>query len=92
MQDVKHEMALPKEAYELGMAMRQIMIEYKKAKADGWQAGMDIPQIIIGSMHHMMSALEGLDKLDDEFKGNPMGASLGITIPILDGVGELIKK
>ena len=92
MQNVTHEMELPKEAYELGMVVRQILMEYKKAKADGWSPGTDIPQVIIGSMHHMMSALEGLSEIDDEFKANPMTASLAITVPILDGVGELLKK
>jgi len=83
---------LPKETYELGQVVFRLMAEVQKAKADGWNSLTDIPAVILNSLQDVMSAVEGIDKIDNEFKADPVAASMAIAYPVAMGVRELLKK
>lgn len=92
MEAVEHEVRLPKETYELGLAVLAVTREYKKAKADGWSWGADVPQVLLGCFQDLMKALEGVEKIPNEFRDEPMGATLAILVPVLNGLGDILKK
>lgn len=92
MEIIKVETEVTKEVYELGCALKAIMVNTKLAVADGFQAGQDIPAILMGSMQDLLAAVAGIEKVDDEFIGEPAKASKAIVVPVLEGVDVLVKK
>lgn len=81
-----------KEAHEIGEALKNIAKAVKDAMADGWQAGTDIPAIVVNSLNPLMSAIDGYDKLPDEFKNETEAATKGVMIPLIDVPFMFIKK
>lgn len=57
-----------KEMFELIQAIVKIIEASKVAMKDGFQAGADVPAIVMASMPAMMVAVGGIDKLPAEFK------------------------
>ena len=92
MDSVKMEMEVPKECYELGLMVKKLLIEVKKAKVDGFQAGQDIPQVVLASLQDIMKGLDGVNKVGDEFKEMPASSVMAIVAPVMDGVVEMLKK
>jgi len=83
---------LPKESYEIAYAIESLIKSYKAAKSDGWRPGLDIPAIVMSSFKDLMNAIEGVDKVADEFREMPMQASLALAVPLIKAIGELLKK
>jgi len=70
MELVKAEVTVSKEAYELGLALAKLVVEAKKALADGAQAS-DIPALMATIMSsEFTEGLKGMDKLGEEMKEN----------------------
>ena len=92
MESVEMKMEVPKECYELGLAVKKLLIEVKKANADGFQAAQDIPQIILASLQDLMKGIEGVDKVGAEYKEAPVEAVMAVLAPVMDGVVVLLKK
>jgi hypothetical protein len=80
----KYEVIVSKESNDIGVALKTIVIEAKKATADGFQAGTDISQIAIASFQSLMNAMTGMEKLPEEFKKNTPAAVMGMVLPLVD--------
>lgn len=81
-----------KETHEIGVAVKGVIAAYKQAVADGWQAGTDIPAILMASYGKLTDAIDGANKIGDEFKGEPVKAAMGMLVPLAQGVELLIEK
>lgn len=57
-----------KETHELAIALVGIAAATKKALADGFQPGQDIPAIVTEAWAKLPEAIQGMDQVDDEFK------------------------
>ena len=68
MQYIDKQVKVAKEFYEVFGAMGVLVDSYKVAIKDGWQPGMDIPSIVLGSLPALGQALTGLDQVPGEFK------------------------
>ena len=92
MELIKIETEVTKEVHELGVAVKKVIQAYKQATADGFQVGQDVPAILMASYGDLTKAIEGVDKADDEFKGEPVKAAMGALIPLSEGVEMLMEK
>lgn len=67
---VKAEVAVSKEAYELGLAMGKIVLDVKKLAADGVSMA-DIPALLATLMTpEVVAGIAGIDKLGEELAFN----------------------
>ena len=57
----------PKETTELAELLEVLVVEAVKASREGFKAGTHIPAILAASAGKLMTALEGIDKLDEEW-------------------------
>jgi len=81
-----------KEIHEVGLCFKAVMTETKKALADGWQPGTDMPAILVGSIGSLTTAIAGANGIVDEGKEEPVKATMGALIPIAEGIDELVVK
>lgn len=89
---MKVETQVTKETHELGLAVKAVLLSVKKAKADGWDAGTDLPAIILESVQALMPAIEGVEKVGEEFKDEPLKATLGALLPVAEGIEAFLVK
>ena len=89
---VKHECNVTKEVYELGLALKGMVEATKTALDDGFQAGTDLPAIVLSSVGNLTTAVQGIEKVGDEFKNAPVEAVLGALLPVVDAVKVFVKK
>jgi hypothetical protein len=71
MSTVKKEVEVSKESSEVADAVSALVKSIKEAGADGFQAAQDIPTVVLGNLQSLSTALEGSDKIGDEYKENP---------------------
>lgn len=76
---------------KMGEAVKSLCINTKKALADGFQAGQDIPTILVSSMQDLLAAVAVVNAIGEEAK-EPVLMAKSILVPVLDGVEELLKK
>lgn len=81
-----------KEAYELGLGFKSVMVNTKLALADGWQAGQDVPAVLGSSLNDLLKGIVGIDQLDDEAKAHVVKVILSILVPVAEGVEVLTAK
>lgn len=62
------EVEVTKEAYELGEGLKGVVKAVKDALADGWQAGEDVPAILVNSLTALAPAVIGAEKVGEEAK------------------------
>lgn len=74
MEKVIKQVEFPKEWSEVGDALVEIAKAVKLAKADGWQAGQDVPVVLLASFQPLAKALDGVMMLEGEAKEAPEGA------------------
>lgn len=86
------ETKVTKETHELGLAVKAVLLSVKAAKADGWDASTDLPTVIVQSVQALLPAIEGVEKVGEEFKSEPAKATLGALLPIIEGVEAFIKE
>jgi hypothetical protein len=81
MEYIKKEVEVPKETSELADAIAEVAVATKKALADGFQLGQDVPAIVSSAIQNLLPAIQGFEKLDDEAKGAPykFGLAWGIS-------------
>jgi len=89
---LKYEVEVTKEANDIGVALKTIVVEAKKAAEDGFQAGTDISVVAIASFGPLMEAMKGIDKIDDEFKENTPAAVMAIVLPLVEILNAFLKK
>lgn len=88
MQTVKIEIELPKEAYELAKGLGAFAAVVKKALADGWQMGADVPVIVSAALTELVPALNGVDMIGEEAKADPVGMGQAL----IEGLRPVFKK
>jgi len=91
MEKIKLEVEVAKEAHELGVAVKNIVLAVKKAVADGVQVS-DLGVVVSAAIAELPKALEGISNLDDEAKGDPLAFSQALAIPVGELVSALLKK
>lgn len=89
---VKKEIDVAKEANEIGVAIAKILVVSNSALEDGFQAGQDIPTVLMGSYAELTKAIEGSEKVLAEFKKAPVESASGLVMPILEAVQAIRKK
>jgi len=82
----------PKESHEIGLATSALLKSIGEAVKDGFQPSADIPAIITSAVLNLASAIQGYDKLPEEFKGESVNAAMGIIAPIGVGAQELLNS
>jgi len=70
MELIKKEIELPKETSEIVDYVADLVINAKEALNDGFQIGTDIPAIATKSFNGLITAVDGMDKIEDEFKSD----------------------
>ena len=83
--------SVPKEVSEVGEALGEIMKVIGQSLLDGFQPSQDIPAIVTATLMNLIKAIDGAQKIPDEFLTDPVVATLGIVNPALLGIKELIK-
>jgi hypothetical protein len=87
---VKYELEAPKEALDLGVALKTVLDETAKAIADGFQPGEDLVKIVSGSIGQLSIAISELQKIGEDFKTDPLKSSQVIANQVLLGVESLL--
>lgn len=59
-----------KEADELADGIARCIVSIRKALADGWQPGSDLPVVLSSVMADLVPAVQGVEKLGAEKKEN----------------------
>ena len=83
---------VPKEIHELMVAVAKLMSEARKATADGFQLGQDLPLIVTASMGDVMAGVAGVEKLGDEWKEDPAAFIKAVLINAADIVAPFLEK
>lgn len=83
---IKKEVRVEKEFSEIGVAIAKMITVANSALEDGFQAGQDIPTVLMGTYPELSKALEGIDKLGPAFKADPVASLTGLIMPILEAV------
>lgn len=66
--NMKVEVEVTKEAYELGQGIAKFHEAVKTALADGWDTTKDIPPIIQAAIVDLVPAMQGADQVGSEAK------------------------
>jgi hypothetical protein len=85
MEKVIKQVEVMKEADELVQALVSIVKAVKTALKDGFQPGADLPAIIVSAVASLPSALEGVQKLPEEAKADPVAFTQAFVL----GGGEI---
>ena len=75
MEKVVISVEVPKEMQEAAQAVVNMAAAAKLALADGFQPGQDIPALVSAAMANLMSAMDGMAKIPDEAKADPVSAA-----------------
>lgn len=83
MEKIKREVELPKESCELMEGAGDFIYALRLALRDGFQLGEDLPLIVAEAMAKLVPAVEGMDKIDDEFKEDKVAVANAALICLL---------
>lgn len=92
MELVKQEVQCEKESLDLGKAIESLMVNLAIAKADGFQAGQDVPAVLLGSLSQLLAAVDGAQKIGEASKENLAVVLAGVLVPTLRGLEKLLAK
>ena len=94
MEKVKFEVEASKAAKVIADAILKVVSEAKKAGEDGFQAGKDIPQVMLSSLGDLSSAWAQFGKLGDDAKEDVAAVLNGFALVPgqLVGVALEVKK
>jgi len=81
MAKIQKNIEVSKETNELGNLLTKLVIEGRKALSDGWKTGEDLPAVLLAIMPDLLSALDGVDKMDDELKEDPAAFIMALVLP-----------
>ena len=70
MSTIKKEVEVSKEADELAESIFKLVESSQKHTKDGFQAGQDLPAIIMENLQSLMKGIDGMDKMSAESKEN----------------------
>lgn len=87
---VQVQVACAKELYELSKGLADFVLDVRKAVADGWQPGADLPALLTSAVGRLVPAMQGVEKLKDEYAGSKKEFLLGALVPLADVLGTLV--
>ena len=90
MNTIEHKSTLPKEIYEVGTCIQNILVNTGKALQDGWQPSQDLPVILSSAFVGLIAAIEGCQNIPEEFSTLPLASSMAIILPVAAGVDEML--
>ncbi len=88
---LKINVEVSKESYELSKGVGDLVLAIKACVQDGWQPGRDIPIIVSEIIGRLVPALQGVDKIKEEFAEDKGAAVLALTLPLVEVVNSLIS-
>ncbi len=91
MANIKVEVEVSKEGYELGQGAVNLLGAIKEVTSDGFQVGQDLPHLVTVAFGQM-AAIEGIEKVKDEFKNDPAAFLKGVAMSLADGYAVLKGK
>ena len=72
---VDEQVKVPKELNDVRIAIAGLVKSIKKAKADGFDLAIDVPEVVMASYKNVVHAIEGVDKVPMEIR-KELGASI----------------
>lgn len=91
MEKVELKIEVSKEAYELGEALKELIVVTKKALEDGFQLEKDIAPILSVAVARLPAAIDGMNKIPAEAKEDPNAVVMAIMNSLSGIVSEFIK-
>lgn len=91
MEKVAKSLEVPKELDEALSAVNKLISEGKKALADGFQPGQDIPAVLGGCMQDMMKAFDGFSKIAPEYQEDPSASDHCFALALADMKGIFLS-
>ena len=70
MSTVTKQVEVSKEASELADSLVKLVKSCREHVKDGFQAGADVPAVLMENLQSLMKGIDGVDQLDDEAKEN----------------------
>jgi hypothetical protein len=89
---IKREYEHPKEILEIGECIANILVKIGEELNNGWQPANDIPAIISASFTELVKAIDGVNKLPEEFGYSPIKGSLALINPIALGIEKMLES
>lgn len=89
MEVIKAEVSLPKEAYELGLALAKIIIEGRKLLKDGLDAADLGPAMAILMSTEVAEGLKGLEKIGAEAKEDTAAVVMALIVAGTKAMSEV---
>lgn len=80
-----------KEAFELSSGLKKFVLDIKKALADGWQPGTDLPVVMQAAIMDLVPAVQGLENLGAEKKEDSEAFVTGLLLPMKELGFALLK-
>lgn len=77
-----------KEAHEVAQGVANIVASVRAALADGWQPASDVPTVVLAVIRELGTAMQGADKMKDEWLEDRAATALALSVPIAQ---ELLK-
>ena len=82
-----------KEAYDLGVAVKKIIVKAVECKRDdGEITGEEYGEIATTSFREIMDAVDGIGNLPEEAKQKPLALTRAVTIPVSEAVEAILEK
>jgi hypothetical protein len=92
MEKVIKQVEVMKEADELAQALVSIVKAVKAALKDGFQPGADLPAIIVSAVATLPAALDGVQKLPEESKSDPVAFAQAFVLAAGEITAVALKK
>jgi uncharacterized surface anchored protein len=86
------EVKVAKETYELSEGVVDFVIECFDALGDGFQMTEDVSKLISAAMTKLIPALEGFDKVDDEYKMDKQAFMSAFMLSMPKLIAKLTQK
>mgnify|MGYP001585275655 CR=1 FL=1 len=81
-----------KETYELGQGINKFVGTLKKALADGFQVGQDLPIIVTSAIAELVPSLQGMEQIPVEAKEDLPSFMKGLTLSAEELAFSLLGK
>ena len=83
METLKVEVVVAKEAYELGVCLKEIALALKAKK--------NVLEILTTEFAALQKAVEGIDKIPAEMKADAAAFGMALLLPLEQAVVEMVK-
>lgn len=85
------QVSVAKETYELCKGLSDFGVALAGAVADGWQVGKDLPVVLSSALSILVPALQGAEKIKDEYAANKSEVLLAAVLPVVTFIEKIAK-